>query len=140
QRRDVVTERLLSDPAFEVVRRSYAYDNRELNDRAARDQETTQWVCERVEYDAAYGTERAVAYLFLPRHMRPPYQPVIYWPGSYARDAKTIASLDQEGVAFILRSGRALVWPVYKGTYERRIAPTRGTAEAWELHRQRVND
>ena len=81
------------------------------------------WFRERIEYDAAYGKERAVAYLFLPRNGRPPYQPVIYWPGLYAVTTKenSLPSLDLEGVAFLVKSGRALVWPIYKGTYNRRF-------------------
>jgi formylglycine-generating enzyme required for sulfatase activity/dienelactone hydrolase len=140
QRRDYLNEKLLTDPEFEFIRRAYAYDRRALNAREVRDEETAQWVRERIEYVAAYGKEPAVAYLFLPRHVRPPYQPVIYWPGSYALAAKAISPLDNEGVAFLVRSGRALVWPVYQGTYERRIGQARGAAEAWERLKQQVND
>jgi serine/threonine protein kinase len=139
-RRDPRKEKLLTDEEFAVVRRAYAYDHRGLNARVVREGETVHWVCERVEYDAAYGRERAAAYLFLPRHVRPPYQPVIYWPGAYAMLAKAPASLDFEGVGFLVRSGRALVWPIYKGTYERRVGPVRGATEAWELKKQQAND
>jgi serine/threonine protein kinase len=139
-RRDPRQEKLLTDEEFAVVRRAYAYDHRGLNARVVREGETVHWVRERVEYDAAYGRERAIAYLFLPRHVSPPYQPVIYWPGAYARDARAPAPLDFEGVGFLVRSGRALVWPIYKGTYERRIGPVRGATEAWELKKQQAND
>jgi serine/threonine protein kinase/dienelactone hydrolase len=146
--RDFLREKLLTDAEFEFVRRAYAYDKRELNAKAVREGEPAPWVRERVEYDATYGKERAVAYLFLPRHVRPPYQTVIYGPHGGAWTAKAIAPLDYEGVAFLVRSGRALVWPVYKETYERRVGPVsaaaedweRGAAEAWELRKQQVND
>jgi dienelactone hydrolase len=146
--RDVLREKLLTDAEFEFVRRAYAYDKRPLDAKAVREGEPAHWVRERVEYDAAYGKERAVAYLFLPRHVRPPYQTVIYWAGGQSWTAKTIAPLDYEGVAFLVRSGRALVWPVYKETYERRAGPMsaaaedweRAPAEAWELRQQQVND
>ena len=51
----------MTDEEFAVVRRAYAYDKRDLNARVAREAETVHWVRERVEYDAAYGRDRAVA-------------------------------------------------------------------------------
>ncbi len=30
-------------------------------------------------YNAAYGGERVIAYLFLPKNARPPYQTVVYF-------------------------------------------------------------
>jgi eukaryotic-like serine/threonine-protein kinase len=142
-KRGFLREKLMTDPEFEVVRRAYAYDKRALNARVIREEETTHWVRERVEYDAAYGKERAVAYLFLPRHVRPPYQPVIYWPGLYAVLTKenALPPLDLEGVAFLVKSGRALVWPIYKGTYHRRFErPESGAAEAWERWLEQAKD
>jgi dienelactone hydrolase len=140
-RRDYRGEKPLPDAEFEHVRRAYEYTrHRDLNIRKVRVDEPRHWVHERVEYDAAYGKERAVAYLFLPRHVTPPYQPVIYWPGDYALYRDAMRPLDGEAVAFLVRSGRALVWPVYMGTYERRGEPPTGAAEAWELLKQQVND
>src|SRR5262249_47144096 len=129
-----------TDEAFEFVKRAYTYDNRRaLNVRVVREEETDRWVRERVEYDAAYGKERAVAYLFLPRDVRPPYQTVIYWPAINAVfQANARVALSSQ--AYLVRSGRAFVWPVYKGTFERRVEPVSGNADEWELHKQQVND
>ena len=38
------------------------------------------WRVERVSYNAAYGGERVIAYLFLPKNAPPPYQTVVYFP------------------------------------------------------------
>jgi serine/threonine protein kinase len=139
--RDFLKEKLLTDAEFKFVKDAYTYDKeRALNSQVVQAGGNDYWVCERVEYDAAYGKERAVLYLFLPRHVRPPYQPVIYWPGGYARDANVMSPLENERVAFLVRSGRALIWPIYKGTYERRGSQVRWAAEEWELERQRAND
>jgi pimeloyl-ACP methyl ester carboxylesterase len=62
------------------------------------------------------------------------------WPGAYALTAKAITPADIEGVAFVVKSGRALVWPIYKGTYERQVGPVSGGAEQWELCKQQAND
>jgi serine/threonine protein kinase/dienelactone hydrolase len=146
--RDFLKEKRLTDAEFEFVRRAYAYDKRDLNAWVVREEETAYWVRERVEYDAAYGKERAVAYLFLPRNVHPPYQPVIFWPHAGAWYLKAIEPIDYGTRGFLVRSGRALVWPIYKGTYERQVASVsaatpeweRGAVEAWELRKQQVND
>jgi serine/threonine protein kinase len=141
--RDFLREKLLADTEFAIVRSAYDYDKeRDLNARVDRDGETAHWVRERVEYDAGYGKERAVTYLFLPRPpYRPPYQPVIHWPGANAITSKAIEpwAVEQK-MAFLVRSGRAVVWPIYKGTYERSVEPLRGAAEEWELHIRQAND
>src|SRR5262249_3130615 len=113
---------------------------RALNARVVREEETALWVRERVEYDAAYGKERAVAYLFLPRDVRPPYQTVIYWPAIYAVTRANNSRMELSSQAYLVRSGRAFVWHAYKGTLERRVEPVSGNAEEWELHKQQVND
>jgi eukaryotic-like serine/threonine-protein kinase len=61
-----------------------------------------------------------MAYLFLPKNVKPPFQTVVFFGGSndiYTKkfDVDFITSR----VDFILKSGRALVCPIYKGTDER---------------------
>jgi len=70
--------------------------------------------------DAAYGSKRLVAWLYLPKNTKPPYQTVIYSPAGHAR---TVANLDEAEISrfdFLIKSGRAVLLPVYSGTYERR--------------------
>ena len=61
------------------------------------------------------------AYLYLPRQSRPPLQTVVLFPGSNAIDTRSSAEIPwmTDLLGFIFKSGRALVFPVYKGTYER---------------------
>ena len=116
-------EKPLTDREFELVKGLYDYDKkRPLNAKVVREEETTLWVHERVEIDAAYGQERLIVHLFLPEEAGPPHQSIIHWPGAGARQrARTIASPFGEGLSFLVQSGRALVWPIYKGTYERQV-------------------
>ncbi len=83
--------------------------------------ETTEdWTREKVSFDAAYGGERVIAYLYLPKNAAPPFQTVVYFPGSDAifEDKFT----DGESIVrdFVPKSGRALIVPIYKSTFERR--------------------
>ena len=111
----------VSDSVVAAYRRMYDYDRMPLNavveesDSSARD-----WVKQRVTFDAAYGQERVLAYLFLPVDATPPYQTVVYFPGDgtlSVRSSQELLGMSQ--VDFIIRSGRAVVYPVYKSTYER---------------------
>ena len=75
-----------------------------------------------MSYTAAYGDERVEAYVFLPTNAQPPFQTVVYFPSSGAMQLRYSQQLaDIRLIDFIPRSGRALVYPIYKGMYERRI-------------------
>ena len=66
------------------------------------------------------------AHLFLPKNASPPYQTVVLFPNAYALNASSSSTLDLSRFDFIVRSGRALLYPIYKGTFERRQARRRG--------------
>src|SRR5262249_43790238 len=58
--------------------------------------------------------------LFLPRHSAQPYQTVVFFPGSsaiYQRSSEELTLM--RVVSPVVSSGRALVYPIYKSTYER---------------------
>ena len=101
----------------------YAYDKKELRSRTESvDESDKDWIKEKVSFDAAYGGERVPAYLFLPKSGKPPYQAVVYFPGSNVinmRSSDKNTSLGISDFDFIVKSGRALLFPVYKSTYER---------------------
>jgi dienelactone hydrolase len=68
-----------------------------------------------------------MAYLFLPKNSAPPYQTVIYFPGSPAVFRPSSENLENQPefknlVSFIIKNGRAVLYPIYKGTFERRDA------------------
>jgi len=117
--RDFSAEKPVSDAEFRVYRRMYAYDHRPLNATIERADTTEDWIRQRVTFDAAYGTGRVIAYLYLPRTARPPYHPVVFFPGSIGF---FIDSIDEESSLswdFIVKGGRAVVYPVYRGIMER---------------------
>ena len=74
---------------------------------------------QKITFNAAYGGERMMAYLFLPDKGKPPYQVVVEFPGSGAISTRSSESLDLGRVDFLTKSGRAVIFPIYKGTYER---------------------
>ena len=121
--RDFSKDKPVSEDVFKAYTALYAYDRGELNVRVEETETTESWRREKVSFDAAYGHERVIAQLFLPRHGTPPFQTVVYFPGGYAAmdDKLDLAAAESsDPVDFVLKSGRALIFPIYKGTYERR--------------------
>ncbi|HXM78347.1 MAG TPA: protein kinase [Thermoanaerobaculia bacterium] len=115
--RDFSKEKPVSDDVFRAYTGLYAYDKGELKPRVEETVLTEDWRQERVSFDAAYGGERVIAYVFLPKNQAPPYQTVVFFPGSNAiGEEKFVLSPYAE---FIPRSGRALVAPIFKSTFER---------------------
>jgi cephalosporin-C deacetylase-like acetyl esterase len=118
--RDYAAERPVSDEIFAQYLNFYLYDRVDLATRVERvDDSTPEWRLEKVSFSAAYGGERIVAYVFLPKKGTPPYQTVVYFPGSSAIRTRTSEPIDTRLFDFLLKSGRSVVFPVYKGTYER---------------------
>ena len=118
--RDYSTERPVPEEIFRFYRRLFAYDPVPLASRLEGRDSTAQWIREKVSYDAAYGGERVTAYIFLPLNARPPYQAVVFFPGSSTLRARSSETLLSVGLFdFLVQGGRAVIYPVYKGTYER---------------------
>jgi dienelactone hydrolase len=112
----------VTDAEFEIYRRLYAYDRSDLKPVVESvDDSNEAWRVERISYAAAYGSERIVAYLFLPRHVRPPYQTVVYFPHSGGTYLRSFEQSEMNYLGFVVKGGRALLLPMYKGTYERRL-------------------
>ncbi len=119
--RDYDSIQPVTDEMFEVFRQMYEYDDAPLNADVIESVEDTTYIRERVELDAAYDKERLTVFVFLPtgQNSTPPYQTVVFFPGSDDIYKSSYDELQLGSVDFVLRSGRALVYPVYKGTYER---------------------
>ncbi len=117
--RDYQKEKPVDDKTFNIFLRQYAYDKSPLNEKVITEADTGTWKIEKVTMDAGYNNERLIVYLYLPRNAHPPYQPVIYFPGSNAIHMDMIASNYIQRLDFIVKSGRVLVYPVLQGTFDR---------------------
>jgi formylglycine-generating enzyme required for sulfatase activity/tRNA A-37 threonylcarbamoyl transferase component Bud32 len=119
--RDLRKAKPVSEPVFEEWRRLlYTFDHADLHARVeAVDDSSREWRKEKVSYAAAYGDERISAYLFLPKNAKPPYQVMVSWgsAGLYERSSTTTTDFDR--YTFIVRSGRAFLYPIYKSMFER---------------------
>jgi dienelactone hydrolase len=62
-----------------------------------------------------------IAYLYLPKNASPPFQTVIFFPGSYAVTEKDLRNsrMSMYFNDYLLKSGHAVMYPVYFRTFER---------------------
>jgi dienelactone hydrolase/tRNA A-37 threonylcarbamoyl transferase component Bud32 len=126
--RDYAKEKPVSAAEYAVLKRFYDYDyTPPRGEIISRDTTPENWTRETVTYDAGYNNERVPAYLFLPKRARPPYQTVVVFPGDGGFNVATNSTGNGAFVDFLMKSGRAVLMPVYKGTYERRDSTMKST-------------
>jgi serine/threonine protein kinase len=122
---DVSKEKPVPDSIFQVYKEQFSYDKTDLDARVeSRDESPEDWIKERITFNAAYGGERLIGVLYLPKNIAPPYQTVIYVPGEQAVFRASSEELENDMefkvfLSFIVRNGRAALYPVFKGTMER---------------------
>jgi eukaryotic-like serine/threonine-protein kinase len=128
--RNLAEEKPVSDEKFKDLLRQYSYDNKPLNAKSIEeDTSPEEWIKQTVVIDAAYNEEQITIYLFLPKNTQPPYQTVVYFPGSGSTETISSKNLqDFRQIDFFPKSGRAVIYPVYKGTYERYVSD-----DIWEF-------
>jgi formylglycine-generating enzyme required for sulfatase activity/cephalosporin-C deacetylase-like acetyl esterase len=118
--RDYAKEKPVSDQVFAALKNLYRYDPGPLDAVVEQvDENNEYWKKQKVTYNTAYGNERMSTYVYLPKNATPPYQTIVFFPGSNAVYELSSKDLDLFGCDFIIRSGRALVHPIYKSHYER---------------------
>jgi serine/threonine protein kinase/dienelactone hydrolase len=122
--RDYSKEKPVSDEIFKIYAGLYSYDKTELNPKIEFIEDNSKyWRKEKIFFNTAYGNERMSAYLFLPKNVQPPYQTLVFFPGAGAMTMSSSENGDNlfnfSFVKFIIKSGRALLYPVYKSTHER---------------------
>jgi predicted esterase len=132
----------IPDAVFRIYRGLYSYDQTPLDAKIESvDDRSSYWRRERISFKAAYNNERVIAFLYLPKNVPPPYQTVVHFPGSEARDFHTFTDLNLFNLDFLMKSGRAVLFPVYKGTYERIThSTTPGSSEERDESIQRSKD
>ncbi len=125
--REFLSETPVSDEVFAVFLRQFTYDDLPLDAEIESEETTEVAIRQKVSFRAAYGHERVTAYVFLPKASSSatgaspaPFQTVVLFPGSDPIHVRSSAAL-QLGPReeFLVKAGRAVVFPIYKGTFER---------------------
>ena len=133
----------VNDTAFEVFRSIYGYDHTPMDPVVERlPSASPHWTREKVTMNATYGGEKLIGYLFLPTRARPPFQTVVYFPGLHSQSLPRLLEPEMTYFDFVIRSGRAVLHPIYRNTYERRLKdpPTYPSRAYRDLVVQQVQD
>ncbi len=131
----------VGDDVFALTRQAFAYDPRDLEVEVEVESSEPEeaWRHDVVSILAAYGEERFRIHLYLPKDTDPPYQAVVYFPPSSAHFLRDGSKPSFPLAYFVPKSGRALVVPIYKGTYDRRVE-SRGPNDERDVLIQQVKD
>ena len=61
------------------------------------------------------------AVLFIPKHGKPPYQTVVVMGGSGNLYTHSDSAINELQLDYLVKSGRMVVWPIFKGMFDRNI-------------------
>jgi dienelactone hydrolase len=124
--RDFTHYKPAPDSVFDAYKALYDYGHIPLDAASGGIvRESDDWREEKVTFNAGYRGERMSAYLFLPKHVRPPFQTVLFFPSARVLFTDTNSNGRELGdlqfFDYIIQSGRAVIYPIYEGTYERQV-------------------
>jgi serine/threonine protein kinase/formylglycine-generating enzyme required for sulfatase activity len=112
-----------SDARFRAWQELYRYAQSPLDAQVVEVTEGADWRREKITYAGAEG-ERAIAYLYLPKHYPPPWQVIQYMPGDDVYQGFRSIPVKVDGtLAPFIKSGRAVLAVVLKGFPEREWPP-----------------
>jgi dienelactone hydrolase len=117
--RDFRAAKPVPDEVFAYFRRQFHYDPAPLAAKTISEEALPPGRWQRIEIAAAYGGERMQVHLHLPERGPSPYQAVVLFPGSFSLHTRRFNPSELRRVDFLVKTGRAVILPVYKGTYER---------------------
>lgn len=123
---DLSMRKVITNEQFDLMKRLYDYEPDPVKSRIVYRKDEGEWFKEKINFLSTYGKDSVIVYLFLPKNSKPPYQTVIYFPGSGAfspiPSEKYFDHTIFEGIGsfeYIIKTGRAVLFPVYYGTMDR---------------------
>jgi hypothetical protein len=117
------SEKPVSDAAFRFFAALHHYDRTDLAAQTTSvDDSRPYFRRETITFRAAYGNDRVVAHLYLPKNTAPPYQTVLFVPSGNIFFFQSIDTLP-DPFEFLVRAGRAVLVLAVQGTLERGPSP-----------------
>ena len=120
QKRDYTNLQPVSEEIFQVYKELLEFERIELNPSMISKTFTKDWVKEIISVDVPYEDVPMNILILLPVNYKPPYQAIVYFPGLDAHYSNAMANMKiHSGIDFFLKSGRAIIWPVYYSSHGR---------------------
>jgi pimeloyl-ACP methyl ester carboxylesterase len=118
EKETVPTYKAVDDRTFEEIRTRYDYAHTPLSARVIETHDAPDWRREKIAYDVAGKT--VIAYLYLPRGFRPPFQVIHFAPaGDVESGLRSLAASIESKLAAHIRSGRAIFSVAMEGYIDR---------------------
>ncbi|HEY7636495.1 MAG TPA: SUMF1/EgtB/PvdO family nonheme iron enzyme [Gemmatimonadales bacterium] len=136
--RDFLHARVASSAVFGVYRELYDYDRTPLGPRIIETVGEGAWTRELIRLNAAYAGDTLLVYLYLPKRGTKPYPAVVFFPAGNAIRDPVPQKAETHHFDFLLKSGRAVLYPVYKGTFQRRDSLQTDTQDSSAFYRDHV--
>jgi hypothetical protein len=129
----------MNDEVFNVYSRNFEVSSEPLNAKVLYvDDSHPLWIKERVQIAVGYNNEVMDVLIFRPKNSFGPSAPIVFHPGSnYYTTPPDIDEVNpgEFGLDFIIKSGRTIVWPAWKGSLNR--MPPRSSSPEEALRRFR---
>tara|TARA_B110000914_G_C15504634_1_gene467674 strand:- start:137 stop:2410 length:2274 start_codon:yes stop_codon:yes gene_type:complete len=113
----------MSDEIFKVYSRNFEVGSSALNPKEIYiDDSHPIWIKERIQIDVGYNNETMDILIFRPKNKFGTSAPVVLHPGAnYYTTPPEIDDVNpgEFGLDFIIKSGKTLVWPAWKGSLNR---------------------
>lgn len=140
ERRDYANLNPVSDKTFELFRELIPRKKISLEPDTESTLEEDIAIRENITVNVPYENGRMMISVFLPKDVSPPYQPVIYFPGLDAHYSNSINDMKLgQRIDWILKLGRAVIWPRYYSTYGR--GDSNFSTEKWiQAYQNIIND
>ncbi len=116
----------------------YEYDRKPVNARVLETVDEGEWTRELVRMDAAYAGDSLLVYLYLPKRGARPVPAVVFFPPGSAVARLSLSSAESRNFDFLIKSGRAVLYPVYKGTYQRKDSLQNDNPDSTSFYRDHV--
>jgi hypothetical protein len=118
--RDFSTAKPVSDEVFDIIKNRYRYQKASLNPRISEKVDSADWILESVILEVPYEDTPMPVQVYLPKNSEPPYQTVLFFPWVDVLYLDSMEDFDISPLEFFLKSGRAVIWPIYYGTFGRK--------------------
>ena len=113
----------MSDEVFKVYSRSFEVDSSKPKSKVIYvDDSHPIWIKERISIEVGYNEEMMDMLIFKPKNSFGPSSPVVIHPGSnYYSTPPEIDDINpgEFSLDFLIKSGKTLVWPAWKGSLNR---------------------
>ena len=113
----------MTDDVFKVYARNYEVNQSPLKAKEIYiDDSHPIWIKERVQIEVGYNNEKMDILIFKPKDTYRPISSVVIYPGAnYFSTPPEIDDINpgEFGLDFLIKSGKALIWPAWKGSLDR---------------------